>query len=597
MKVSKPAIFSKVKTLHVIILFCAIILLTFVVRWDVVEGSKFTQIAKSRTTSSEIDSVRGSIYSKDGSTLAYSEPRVNLFIWLPDLQFFEQQKLQTRDEFISKIAPLINLTPDALKSTIDKYSASGTQQIPIAEDITIDQWQKIQDLTSNQYPDFHLKGVNAEYTSKRIYPEGNLASHILGLTNTYKDQVIGVGGLEGNYNDMLNPVKGYVIQEKDARGQSVTNELLPTIEPKNGASIYTTIDKKIQSIVETDIKNGVEKYQATSGTVVVMDPKTGQIIALANYPDYDPNARTNTNPGDYTDLAINSPYEIGSVGKILTSAAAIDLGVVTPDTIILPDGHQGCEKISNDLEPICTWDKKPQPPMPLWDCFVHSDNICYYHTALKMDRKDFNDYLAKFGVGVPSGVDLSGESYGPLKSYENWTIGDVAAFSYGHGYLVNAVQATEAVASIANGGIRMKPMIVKGVQEADGTMKEYKPTVVGTTVSPATTLSVTSMMRKYYEDALDEWYYWNLRDYDIAVKSGTALIANQTGYTNDINATYVGFDASDEHTFIMLIRLERPQIPAGDLLAYYNVRPLWLDTFFHIKDYLGVPTKDGKPSS
>ncbi len=591
MKLSKPEIFGKIKIIHFIVILFTLLLLFFLVRWNVVEGSKFTQIANSRVQSSEIDSVRGSIYSDDGSTLAYSEPRVNVYIWLPDLEFFEQQKLQTRDEFISKIASIIKVKQDDLTKTINKYIQDGVQRIPIAKEITIGQWQEIQNLKSDKYPDFNIKGVDAEFTSKRIYPEGNLAAHVLGLTNTYKDQVIGVGGLEGNYNDMLNPVKGYVIQENDARGQAVTNELLPTIEPKNGSNIYTSIDEQIQKIIQKDLKNGVEKYQAKSGSIVVMDPKTGRIIALANYPDYDPNTRSEKDPNAYGDLGITSPYEIGSVGKIFTSSAAIELGVVTPDTIILPNGHQGCEKISNDLQPICTWDKKPQPPMPLWKCFVLSDNICFYHVALKLDRKDFYDYLAKFGIGVPSGIDLSGESYGPLKDYENWTIGDVAAFSYGHGYLLNTVQATEAAASIAMGGIRMKPMIVTKVEESDGTVKDYNPVVVGRTVSKKTANEVTDMMRKYYSDALDEWYYWDLNKYDIAVKSGTALIANSTGYSNDINATYVGFDASDQHTFIMLLRLERPQIPAGDLLSYYNARPMWLDTFNDIKDYLGVPTK------
>lgn len=591
MKLSKPSILSKARSLHLILLGSAIILSAFVVRWGLVEGAKFSQIAKSRVQSSEIDSIRGSIYSRDGSTLAYSEPRVNVFIWLPDLEFFEDKKLQTREEFINKIAPIIEKTPEELKENLDKDIQSGIKQIPLAEQLTIDQWHRIQDLKSDKFPDSSIRGINAEFTSKRIYPEGTLASHIIGLTNTYKDKIMGVGGLEGNYNDMLNPVKGYIIQEKDARGQSVTNELLPTIEPKNGSSIYTTIDKKIQSIVEEDIKNGVEKYQAKSGTVTVMDPKTGQIIALANYPDYDPNTRSNPDPNVYGNIGVTSPYEIGSVGKILTAASAIDEGVVGKDTIIMEGGHQGCEKISNDLEPLCTWDKKPAPAMTLDDCFLASDNICFYHTALKMDRKDYYDYLAKFGIGLPSGIDLSGESYGPLKNFENWTIGDVAAFSYGHGYLVNAIQGTEAIASIANHGTRMKPMIVSKVVESDGSEREYKPVVVGKTVKDDTATAVIDMMRRYYDDALDEWYYWNLRDYDIGVKSGTALIANATGYTNDINASYIGFDASPDRTFIMLIRLERPQIPYGDLLAYYNVRPLWLDTFFHIKDYLGVPKK------
>lgn len=584
---------KKLKKIYFLGFIFAASLIIASARLQIVESAKFEEIQKNKIYSSEINSVRGAIYARDGTTLSYSEVTFDMYIWMDDLLFFEDKGFQTREEFLAKVSPIIDSTSEKLQETIDNYYVkNNTKWFLIAKGLSSEKWEQLTNLKTERNQKRLLGGFTFEVSTQRKYPEGALASQVIGLTKNYKDQVIGQSGLESYWDGVLNPIKGYVIQEDNAVGEVISTALLPTIEPKNGSSVYTSIDKKLQQMIEEKVKWSVENFEAKSGTIVVMDPKTGQIMALANYPTFDPNVRE-TDATKFGNIAVSSPYEIGSVGKVFTLSAALDLGVVTPDTVVLPNGHQGCEKIHRDLLPVCTWDKKPQPPMSVADCFIKSDNLCFYHLAEMLDKMDMFNYLRDFGVGTPTGVDLTGESIGNLKNYTQWNTGDVSAYSYGHGYLMNAIQATAGTAAIPNKGVRMKPYFVTKVEDSDGTIREYKPEQVERVIEEQTANTMIDIMRRGFAASIGsyEYYYHDLLNYDIGVKSGTALIADSTGYSNDINATYVGFDASPERKFIMLVRLERPQKPAGDLLAYYNVRLAWIETFAAIKDYLAVPRK------
>ncbi len=582
---------KSLRILYTIAFSFAVILLFFCIRWQGVEASKFSLIAKGRIFSSTIDSIRGAIYSSDGSVLAYSEPRFDMFVWMDDLVFLENSGVQTREEFLGKIAPIIGLSTSELSKKISSNFAQNIRWIPIAQNLTHEQWEKLTNLKTDKNS-IDLRGISFQYTSTRIYPEKRLGSHVIGLTNKEDDKFIGVSGLELYWSDILNPIKGLAIQEKDARGGAITAALLPTIEPKSGSSVYTSINKAVQKVIEDQLKKGVEKFGAKSGTTVVMDPKTGEIIALANYPDYDPNNRNEKDSTVFGNIAVTAPYETGSTGKALTVSAAVELGVVTPDTIM--PSHNGCEKIHNDLEPLCTWDKMPQPEMTVRDCFAKSDNICFYRISEKMQKQDFYRYLDNFGVGKPSGIDLKEESIGILREPNEWTLGDVAAFSYGHGYQLNAIQSIDAYSALANKGVRMKPYIVTKIVESDQEEKIFSPQPVVRVIEEKTAEIVNEMMRYNYALSIRswEWYYSHLREYDIGTKTGTALIVGPDGsYTNEINSTQIGYDLSDKRTFVMFIRLERPSGSDIERLSSNNVRIVWLETFNAIKDLIGVPRR------
>ncbi len=589
----------KVKTINIFLFFLGLILVASCLRWQIVYSSDFKNIAEGRIYSSELNSLRGSIYASDGSTLAYSEPRFDMYFWMQDIEKLEEWGLQTREELVNKVAPIIDLTPEKLEQIMREFqdpqdsNTPSADWFPVAKSLTADQWRKLSNLKTTQNDARLLQGYKFEYTSVRQYPENRLLSHILGLTNKNKNEIYGLGGVEQAWNGDLSPRDGLIIKENDAIGQAITSALVPTIEPQRGSSLYTSIDKKLQKIVEEQLKSGVERFEAKSGTIIIMDPKNGEIMAFAHYPDYNPNLREEKNAEVYTNSALTAPYEMGSVGKVLTIAAAIDLKIITPDTIILENGHEGCEKFTHELEPLCTWDKKPMPAMPAWECFMRSDNICFFHIGEKLKKEDFDKYLKGFGIGQITGIDVTGEDPGYLPDVANWNIGDIAAFSYGHGYLVNTAQALSAVSAIPNKGIRMKPHIVKRVVKGDGEVIDFTAealTKQERVISEETAQIVGEIMhRTYLNDIKDyETWYSDLRNYKIGMKSGTALIANQTGYTSDVNSTQLGFDLSPERKFIMLVRVERP---AGGQLSFYNSRILWLDTFAAIKDHLQIPRK------
>ncbi|MCA9387211.1 penicillin-binding protein 2 [Candidatus Dojkabacteria bacterium] len=596
---------TKIRTIHMLFFFIFLIIVIALVRWQLVYAEDFRKIADGRVYSTELTSLRGSIYSKDGSTLAYSEPRFDMYVWMNGLEYVEEKNVQTRDEFLKKVAPIIDKTPEGLSKEIrENYEDKGLLWFKIGDNLSAEQWQDLINLKTDSNEKRDLQGFQFLQSSQRVYPEGRLASHVLGLTNEYKNQEVGLGGIEGHWNGDLNPRKGLLIKETDAVGQSVASSLFATIEPKPGSSIYTTIDKKLQTIVEEKTKAAAEQFGAESTSTIIMDPKTGAILAMSNYPDYNPNLREETDPSAYTNQSLTIPYEVGSIGKVFTFSVGIDTGVFAPDTLIMPNGHEGCEKFSDDLEPLCTWDKKPQGPLTAYDCFEKSDNICFYHMAndfimnldegenLKQEgkEKNFYDYLYDFGIGRNTGIDLSGEDPGVLKELENWNLGDVAAFSYGHGYLTTPLQVITAVSVIPNRGIRMRPHILDKVVKGDGEVIEYEPLPFDfeqTIIKPETAELVGNVMHQIYLSNIRDYEYWytDLKNYNIGMKSGTALIANQYGYTNDVNSTQIGFDMSDERSFIMLVKVSKPE---GGQLSYYNSRVMWLDIFAAVKDHLGV---------
>lgn len=588
----------KLRSVYIGMFLLCILLLGFSFRWQIVNADKFTKIADSRIFTSELSSLRGSIYSRDGTTLAYSEPRFHVYLWMQDVLFFEKIGNQTREEFVRKVAPLVDMTTEQLNAEINKYQNS-TPKIDwfrIANSVSSETWEKLNDLRTDKNSERKLGGLSFQNTSKRIYPENRLASHIIGLTNINKSDLFGVSGLESSWNGALNPKAGLLRKESDAIGQSVSSGLIATVEPKPGSSIYTTIDKKLQLIVQDQVKASVEKFRAKSGSIIVMDPKNGEVLAFANFPDYNPNLREETDPAVYTNYGVSSPYEIGSVAKIFTLASAIDAGLVKPDTVLLPEGHQGTYKICDDNAPQCTirtWNAKPQPAMPVSQCFIASDNICFYKIAEQMKSDLFHSYLVKFGVGLTSSTDLSEESISYLKNPGLWDVTDIATYSYGHGYLMNALQTIASVSTIANDGIRMKPMIVKKEVKGDGTEIIYDPVVMNNkqaVISKETASIMQEIMHQAYLADFRSYEYWyeDLKNYKIGMKSGTGLIAEGQNYSDDVNVTQVGMDLSPERKFAMLVKLERPE---GGQVSFFNSRVMWLDTFNAIKDYLKVPRK------
>jgi len=596
------------KKMRIVMIFFLVLFIASVVLllyWQLIDNERFQAIANARLIDIKIPATRGTILASDGSTLAYSEPRYDVYLWLPEVESSEKNQEQTREDLISKASPVLALTEEQLTQKIK----DGPLWIKIGARVTVEQKNQLQALKTEVDENKPFKGIHYEYANRRVYPEGKLASQILGYvgfdTNSREK---GVWGLEQYWDGSLRALEGVESSEVDSFGNPITISSSDSIASKEGATLYTTINKTIQTILETKIKEGFEQFKAKSVTGIIIEPKTGAILAMANYPSFDPNKYyEETDAEVFGNKAISNPYEIGSVSKAFTLSAAIDLGRVSPNTVLLPDGHNGCEIISPNSAPedrcvshetnknptkiidcICVYNRKPVRRMiNVLDGLTSSDNIAFRHIALTMSYQEFRDYLSRFGAGKVTQVDLPSESYATLKDASKWNYSDQAVYSYGHGYSMTPLETVVGVAAIANDGDRMQPYLVSKIIDSDSTVTEFKPKVIAHVIKPETAKTVSSMMHQVYLNQLIEKKYKILAKYNIGLKSGTALIpyTDKPGYSSDINTTFLGFDASAEKKFAMIIKLEKPEV--GDL-SFYNARILWLDTLLAIKDPLNL---------
>ena len=585
----------KIRIISIIflILFIAIGILLF--RWQVLDSKKFEAMAAERIRNIEIPALRGSIYAQDGSTLAYSERVFDIYAYLPEIERAEGFGKQSRDEYLKKVSEVLKIKEKKLNNLLD----SGPLWIKIASKVEHGMKNSLVNLATDLDSEILLSGNFIEYTSKRLYPENSLASHTIGFLGANEmNEFEGRAGIESYWEGSLKSIEGFQQEEVDSFGNAIAILDFTPVKEQRGSDIYLTIDIQLQEVLEKELKAAVERYDATGGASVLMDPATGKILSIANFPTFDPNKYAKEKEQIvFTNWALTVPYEFGSVGKIFTVSAAFDKKLLKPKTIILPEGHSGCEFFLPKDTPecigdigrcrVCTFDRKPQGPMTVSEGLVKSDNIALYTVAKKLKESGLHEYLSRFRLGEPTGIEIF-ESYGFLKNLEEWDISDLVTYSYGHGYEANLLQLVSSVSALANEGIIMQPFIVDKVSEANGRVIQFNPKAIAKPISPETTKTVNSLLNQVFINNAFEHWYSDLKNYPVGMKSGTALIPykDRPGYSDRINSTYVGFDISEEKTFILGVWLHDP---SKGSLSSQNARMLWLNTFRGIKDYLDIP--------
>lgn len=394
----------------------------------------------------------------------------------------------------------------------------------------------------------------------RSYPENELAANVLGFYN-YLDRWNGRGmlGLEEQYNNLLAGNKQQVILPMNP----TEIQEIPEIPP--GASLITSIDRDIQAAMERIIDEAVEANGAESGTLVVMDPKTGEILAMATTPHFNPNEYWRYGEifpvGSYFNRAISQLYEPGSVFKVLTMAAAIDAGAVQPDT---PFVDVGAIEVGGIW--IYNWDRGAWGPQDMVGCMQHSLNVCLAWVAQELGPTQFYKYLQDFGIGRYTGIDLAGEQVYPLSlpGDSNWYPVNLGTNSFGQGVATTPIQMITAIAAMANEGKMMAPHVVKAYIQ-DGVQYTVNPRVIRQVVKPETARTITEMLAVSLENEASNAL---VEGYRIAGKTGTAEIPGPGGYTNMTNASFVGWGPVDDPRFIVYVWLEKPtSSPWGSVVA------------------------------
>lgn len=425
-----------------------------------------------------------------------------------------------------------------------------------------------------------LDGIYFEKETERFYPEQKDLSHLLGFYGYQGDERVGRYGIEEYYDNLLSGKEGLVKGE-----MARTGALIPTAEniikdPQDGSDIILTIDRTVQNKACEIINETVQKYKAAGGTVLVVNPKTGEIIALCNLPNFDPNDyRKVNNPRVYTNGAVSYQYEPGSVFKVITFAAAIEDGKIKPET---PFEDKGVVKVDNYN--IRNAANKVYGKINMKTVLEKSINTGAVFAAQQVGISRFSYWAKKFGFGQKTNIDLSGEVKGDISNLSRKSDIYLATASFGQGIAVTPIQMVMSFAVVANQGILMKPYLVKEIISLDHTFKN-EPEEVDQVISPAT----ASMVRDLMISAVDNG--WGKRagvsGYWVAGKTGTAEVPELKGYQNETIHSFIGFAPADNPRFVALVKLDNPQTSlysdqtvtpafgqlADFLLKYYQIPP------------------------
>ncbi len=430
--------------------------------------------------------------------------------------------------------------------------------------------------------DFLLEHIHITARPRRFYPQGALASQILGFLNAERVPALGI---ERYYRNFLSSDGVGLPQGRQRPRTELNDDILRFLPSVHGKGLVLTIDRTIQHIIEEELRTGLNVYQAQSGTVIVMDPYTGAILGMANRPTFDGNHYEDGPPETFTNTAISAQYEPGSIFKVITVSAALDSGAVEATTIFTDTG-----KIEIGDHTIWNSNRKAVGELSVADAMAYSNNVATVQIAQSVGAEAFYKYVARFGFGTDTNIDLSGEVPGLFKRPGdiNWSPSDLATNSFGQGIAVTPIQMICAVAAIVNGGKLLRPYVVQSRVAGDNVL-ETQPTVVYQVIEPETAALMRELMAYVVETGNP---MAQVSGYIVAGKSGTAEIATEAGYTlNETIASFIGFAPAEDPQFVVLVKLDRPD-PSISRWAAYTATPIFSRIAQRLLDHLNIPPDD-----
>jgi cell division protein FtsI (penicillin-binding protein 3) len=429
-----------------------------------------------------------------------------------------------------------------------------------------------------------LTGVYVEDDPMRTYPAGNVASNLLGFVGTDGQ---GLAGLEFALNKTLSGRDGHATYMTDASGTRIPLADSSVTEPQPGIGVRLTIDRDLQWYSQRRLEQAVEQTGSQSGSLVMMDVRTGELLALADYPTYNSNEPLDS-PEEYLGSpSVQDVYEPGSVEKALTASALVDAGMVTPRTKITvpPLLHTGPDTIKD-------WFPHPTLHLTMAGVLAQSSNIGTALAARQMSSERLRSYLVKFGLGEPTGLALKGESGGLLPPAEDWLPITHDTVAFGQGMSVTAVQMASALSTIANGGVRIDPSLVEGYVDAHGNLDPVAPPDRRRVVSEYAARQVTKMMEMVTADD-GTAPAAQIPGYRVAGKTGTAQrVDPETGGYNGFTISFGGFAPADAPRFLTYVVLQDPSSGDGGGSAG---GPVFHDVMSYALQKYAVPPTGTKP--
>ncbi|NMC09211.1 penicillin-binding protein 2 [Candidatus Microgenomates bacterium] len=574
--------------LSITILAALVIVQAF--RWQVLYADKFTNMSEEQYSSNVLQKApRGTITASDGTILAVDQPTWNVYATLSNDE--EERKLffENKDKFVAEVSGILNIE----KSEIESKLTDDFVYASLAKSVTTEKKKALEkaEIFGKNTSGF---GLYFESQEKRIYPNGSLAAHVLGfLGQDENGKTVGQYGIQGYYFRDITGKEGYSYEEKDSSGNVILTAEYQPILPREGKDFKLTIVPNIQSKVEKILEEGVKHSRAKSGTAIIMDPSTGAIIAMANYPTYDPNEYWRTSePWILKNRAISDVYEYGSVQKPITLGIALETGAIDKDFTCndktgFIDLYDKTGYADLKGKKVYTWNRQASGVIDIAGIFAKSNNPCTATVALKVDSQEYYSSLKEFGLGEFIGIGLQEESNSFLKSFENTTKLDIIMYSFGQGIVATPLQVLSALSTYANDGVRMRPYIISQIKDEKETI-DITPQIASQPVSKETATIIKEAMGKAVDMGSLGVFAGDLKGYSIGAKTGTAQIAktNELGYKEDYtNDTVVGLSPVDDPKMIMLVKLEEPQIGK---YATLTASPVWRDIFLAIADDLEI---------
>jgi len=516
--------------LSAVVIGIVLLLIGQLVRWQVVEHERFLEVAAAEHRQARIlIPRRGVIVDRNGRPLAMNVVTYDVSA-APNL---------ISDPYLvaDRLWPLLGRPRDEL---INLFS-QDVLYVPLGQDVPMTVGETIMG--------WGFGGITVEPSPHRFYPEGSLAAHVLGLVNAAGR---GYYGVEGFYNDLVEGEEGVLHGERDPWGEIIPIGESQWQPPREGRGLVLTIDRDIQFMVEQELAAAVERYQAQGGTIIVMNPNTGAILALASYPTYNPNTFYEVEDEHlFTDPASGDHYEPGSVFKVITLAAGLDAGIITPDT---PFFDSGAIEVGGQV--IRNWDKRSHGNVTMSDVLILSLNTGAAHVSTSLGAERFYAYVRRFGFGLKTEVELAGEVPGSVRvpGDPEWHESDLGTNAFGQGLAVTPLQMITAVSAIANHGLLPRPYVVAQIvdQEQVITTRPY----LRQAVSPETAQEMTEMMVAVVERGAK---LAAVPGYRIAGKTGTSQMPIPGGYDEKSTiASFVGFGPADDPQFIVLVKIVKP---------------------------------------
>jgi cell division protein FtsI (penicillin-binding protein 3) len=477
---------------------------------------------------------RGALFDRAGEPLALSMESQSVYA--------RPHRVQEPEKLSRTLAQILNLRVSDVKQKL----SSDKPFVWIKRQVSSPEAEKIQALNP--------AGIGMFYEPNRHYPQGQLAGQLIGFVGRDSE---GLEGLELKYNDYIRGEAGSSMTERDALGRRVLVQGVERLRIPPGSDLHLTLNTSMQHIAEKELEAAVLKYRAKAGVAIVMEPFTGEVLTLANYPAFDPNHYSKQSAEQRRNRAVTDSFEPGSTFKTILAAAALEEGVVGKEDLFY------CEMGKYSYAGKIIHDTHPHGWLPFSKILQVSSNIGFTKVAQKLKKDRYFKYIEKFGFGQVSGIDVPGEVPGLLRRSETWSAIDLATHAFGQGISTTPMQMVMAYAAIANGGFLMRPYVTRRVVSPRGeVVLENQPHVIRRVISEKTSRSLASMLKDVTNEG-GTGMLANVDGFEVAGKTGTAQKADPVhgGYAAKKRvASFIGFVPANDPRLVALVLIDEPEV-------------------------------------